>query len=162
MRKGQISKLAAGLNPQKKNEVIAPATPPMSIKNGDIKKEDHKMDIEEPKDQATVNIEEVLTDNKKQVNLDETKKDKKHKKKDEEDDQVLRDITLAGDIHIRLVSNMNGYFVDLRKFFRGYPSQKGIRMAATKFLIASEYIKQDVDALGLQYPSSLPFKAATP
>ena len=130
-----------------------------------MKKNDIKMDVEEQKlsqqnDNKSINIEEVI--DSKKINLDETKKEKKQKKAYDSDDTIIRDITLANDIHVRLLSNINGFFVDIRKYFRGYPSQKGIRMAATKFIIASEYLKKDIDALGLQYPNIPSLQSATP
>lgn len=160
MRKTGTTKVNTVYNQMKKQEVIAPATPPMNIKKDDI-----KMDIEEQKltqqnDNKSINIEEVI--DSKKINLDDTKKEKKQKKVYDLDDNIIRDITLANDIHVKLLSNMNGYFVDIRKYFRGYPSQKGIRMAATKFVIASEYLKKDIDALGLQYPNIPSLQSATP
>lgn len=107
----------------------------------------HEMEIEDKKED--INIDEVISEKMngkktKSINLDDTKKKKGEKKTYDIDDTVIRDITLTGDIHVRLISNINGYWVDLRKYFKGYPSKKGIRMLASKFAIACEYIKQDL------------------
>jgi len=153
--------------PISKQTVLAPATPqqtpkqtphqtpvqtPVSkpiqeeeIKFIDNNAEEIKMDVEEKKED--VNLDEIQED-EKVVNLDEGKKGKhKEKKEYDLDDSVIRDITLAGDIHVRLVANTNGYFVDIRKYFKGYPTKKGIRMLATKFATASEMLRNDLKEL---------------
>lgn len=110
-----------------------------------------EMTIEEPKED--INVDEVLEESslnkkKKNINLDDEKKDKKKKKKTYDiDDTVIRDITLTGDIHVRLISNVNGYFVDIRRYFKQYPTQKGIRILASKFAVAAEYLKKDLSEL---------------
>lgn len=108
-----------------------------------------KMQIEEQK--KDINVDEILeessfTKDKKVINLDDDK-DKKKKKEYDIDDTVIRDITLSGDIHVRLISNANGYFVDLRKYFNGYPTKKGIRILATKFNIAASYLRKDLETV---------------
>ena len=141
-----------------------PQTPPMEVKIDDkieekIEMKDEpnhdvehvKMELEEADKQ--VNIDEILKqendENGKCINLDEEAKPKKEKKKYELDDTILKDIILSSDTHLRLLSNINGYFVDLRKFFRGYPSQKGIRVSAGKFMLACEHLKKDIGHLKL-------------
>ena len=110
-----------------------------------------EMTIEEPKED--INVDEVLEESslnkkKKNINLDDEKKDKKKKKKTYDiDDTVIRDITLTGDIHVRLISNVNGYFVDIRRYFKQDPTQKGIRILASKFSVAAEYLKKDLSEL---------------
>ena len=54
---------------------------------------------------------------------------------------------MSGDIHVRLLSNTNGYFVDIRKYFNGFPTKKGIRMLATKFSIAANYLRKDLETV---------------
>lgn len=107
------------------------------------------MDLDEKKEDIDVDAileEEAYNNSKKKViNLDDSKK--KKEKVYDIDDTILRDITLAGDIHVRLISNINGYFIDIRKYFRGFPSKKGIRMLASKFSIAADYLKKDLAEL---------------
>lgn len=107
------------------------------------------MDLDEKKEDIDVDAileEEAYNNSKKKViNLDDSKK--KKEKVYDIDDTILRDITLAGDIHVRLISNINGYFIDIRKYFRGFPSKKGIRMLASKFSIAADYLKKDLTEL---------------
>ena len=111
----------------------------------DKKAEDIKMEVEERKED--INLEDEIQahdeEEQKKVNLDDSKKSK-GKKEYDLDDMVLRDISLAGDIHVRLISNTNGYFIDLRKYFKGYPTKKGIRILASKFVTASELLKKDL------------------
>lgn len=156
-------------NPIPKQTVLAPASPkPVSVSsttpinstpvqkhigpaatNGETQQEiqfidghaeEIKMDLEEKKED--INLEEI--EDPKSINLDDTKK---HKKTYDLDDTIIRDITLAGDIHVRLLSNTNGYFVDIRKYFKGSPTKKGIRMLATKFSLAADYLKADLQNL---------------
>ena len=133
-------------------------TPKLSDKNV-IMDTPMGMEIEEKKED--IDIDQVLEESslngkkRKVTNLDDSKKEdkkKSEKKTYDIDDTVLRDITLAGDIHVRLISNINGYFVDIRKYFKGFPSKKGIRMLAVKFSMAAEYLKNDL--LELTQPGS--------
>ncbi|MBP3916225.1 hypothetical protein [Clostridium sp.] len=105
------------------------------------KYEEQKIDIT-PED-----VENALLGEKREkiIDLDETAKAKK--KTYDIDDTVIRDISLTGDIHVRLISNVNGYFVDIRKYYKQYPTKKGIRILASKFNIAADYLKNDL--LGL-------------
>lgn len=101
-----------------------------------------KMNEEDPKQ---IDIDEYM-DKKilnKKVNLDDTKKDKKKKEYDI-DDTVEREISLPGDIKVRLISNINGHFVDIRKYYKNYPTKRGIRMLASKFMVMSDLLKDDL------------------
>ena len=137
-----------------------PQTPPMEVKIDDkIEMKDEpkhdvehvKMELEEADKQIVIDeiLKQESDENAKCINLDEEAKPKKEKKKYELDDTILKDIILSSDTHLRLLSNINGYFVDLRKFFRGYPSQKGIRVSAGKFMLACEHLKKDIGHLKL-------------
>lgn len=156
-------------NIQTKQTVLAPATPESQVskpiskqaskpvskaismrgseepeQQEDVKMEEElKMNLEEKKED--INLEEE--NDPKCINLDDSKKGHKGKKEYDLDDTVIRDITLAGDIHVQLISNTNGYFVDIRKFFKGYPTKKGIRMLASKFGTAAELLKADLAPL---------------
>lgn len=140
MKKGVQKTLNQYTNIIKKSE---PQTPKQE--------EIQAMEIEDKKED--INVDEVLEEQQgngkktKKINLDDSKKKKGEKKTYDIDDTVIRDITLTGDIHVRLISNVMGYWVDLRKYFRGFPSKKGIRMLATKFAIASDFLKKDIEEL---------------
>lgn len=170
MRRGlQQNKNFQG-NVQTKQTVLNPATPgneniiskphngskvpskapskAVSIKGNDEHEQEQveelKMEMDERKED--INLEE---DNKF-INLDEddTKKSKKSGKKEYDlDDTIIRDIALAGNIHFQLISNVNGYFIDIRKFFNGYPTKKGIRILASKFATAADLLKADLSTL---------------
>lgn len=118
---------------------------PANVKTQEIPKlEDTsiKMNEEDPKQ---IDIDEYM-DKKilnKKVNLDDTKKDKKKKEYDI-DDTVEREISLPGDIKVRLISNINGHFVDIRKYYKNYPTKRGIRMLASKFMVMSDLLKDDL------------------
>lgn len=126
--------------------------PPIEQKPEDKKDmENVKMAIEELDKQVDIN--DLLKDKEKEnngvaINLDEDKP-KKTKKEYDLDDTIIRDITLSNETHLRLLSNINGYFIDIRKFFRGYPSSKGIRVSAGKFALAMDYLKKDIEQLNL-------------
>lgn len=124
-------------------------TSPVNSRTNETPKLDDKpiqMNIEEKKEDIKIEevIEQRLLNKKKAINLDDTKKSKKEKKVYDIDDTIMRDITLAGDIHVQLISNVNGYFVDIRKYFKQYPTKKGIRMLATKFVVAADMLKDDL------------------
>lgn len=69
---------------------------------------------------------------------------KKTKKTYDLDDNELRVITLDNDLVVKLIGNNKGYFVDVRKYYKGYPTKKGIRILATKFLEVSKVLKNDI------------------
>lgn len=62
-------------------------------------------------------------------------------------DDEIRKITLDGDIVIKLISNSKGLFVDFRKYFKGYPTKKGIRIAALKFKEVYSLLEGDIKKL---------------
>lgn len=156
---GNISTKQTVLNPatpgnenilsEKHNTSKVPSKVPskaVSVKGNEEqeKVEELKMEIEGRKED--INLEEDT----KFINLeeDDSKKGKRGVKRVYDlDDTTIRDIALAGNIHFQLISNVNGYFVDIRKFFNGYPTKKGIRILASKFATASELLKADLSAL---------------
>jgi hypothetical protein len=103
--------------------------------------EEIKMEMEEKKED--INLDE---EDPKYINMDD--KETKTKKSDYDlDDTTIRDVTLPGGVHVRLLSNVNGYFVDIRKYFNGHPTKKGIRILAVKFATAAELLKNDLSTL---------------
>lgn len=103
--------------------------------------EEIKMEMEEKKED--INLDE---EDPKYINMDD--KETKTKKSDYDlDDTVIRDVTLPGSVHVRLLSNVNGYFIDIRKYFNGHPTKKGIRILAVKFATAAELLKADLATL---------------
>lgn len=117
---------------------------PIQSTDSEAKQVVNEMELEE---KEPVNIDEEYnkryTTQRKTVDLSD--KNPKEKKKYDIEDTVIKDVTLNGDIHVRFLSNINGYFVDIRKFNRGYPTQKGIRFLASKFALAAEMLKDEID-----------------
>ena len=62
-------------------------------------------------------------------------------------DDELRKITLDGDVVIKLISNSKGIFVDVRKYFKGFPTKKGVRIAALKFKEVYKLLENDIKKL---------------
>ena len=140
-------------NQPKKDHNPQSSTPSGEVKKEDKKDEEHTLMVIDDLDKQ-VDINDLLKEKEKEnhgvaINLDEDNKPKKPKKEYDLDDTIIRDITLSNETHLRLLSNINGYFIDIRKFFRGYPSSKGIRVSAGKFAIAMDYLKKDIEQLNL-------------
>ena len=140
---------------QKHNIPTSTPTPtpnltPKNTINEQPKLEDNPMTLDFECKKEDVDLEEIETDmvgkKTKSINLDDSKK-KTEKKPYDIDDTIIRDITLAGDIHVRLLSNTNGYFIDIRKYYKQYPTKKGIRILASKFAIAADMLKNDLQQL---------------
>jgi hypothetical protein len=123
---------------------------PVKLTDTEVKQMGLEMQVEDEKETGgnTVNVDDVYT--KKYCNKDQLNnidlRDKKNTKKPEYDidDTIIKDITLNGDIHVRLISNINGYFIDIRKYIKSYPTKKGIRFLASKFMIAFDMLKDDL------------------
>lgn len=62
-------------------------------------------------------------------------------------DKELKVIHISDDVTARLIANDNGYFVDIRKYYKGYPTKKGIRILATKFVTMADILKIDIEEL---------------
>lgn len=129
-------------SPVKKDITPEPETSVLLDKPAEIITEVRKEDI---------NIDEVIekkmAGKKRIINLDDTKKKKPEKKEYDLDDVIIREITLTGNIHARLISNANGYFVDLRRYMRTFPTKKGIRILASKFMQACDFLRKDYEEL---------------
>lgn len=141
------SSIQTPLEPPTPNPSCLPTPAPVSMNETKMEKEDNKM--EEEMKQEIINLDDVVKEKNKIIDLDEATEEEKTKKNYDLDALIIRDIRLSNEVHIRLLSNMNGYFIDVRKYFRGYPSQKGIRMAAGRFALACDFLKPALDALNL-------------
>lgn len=88
------------------------------------------------------------SDPEKVVDLREEKKlDKLNPKKQIFNEDVLKEIYITDDIICRLISNDKGILVDIRKFYKGSPTQKGIRISAGKFVDVYRALKDDIKDL---------------
>ena len=72
---------------------------------------------------------------------------KKVEKKYDLNDEELKVITLDNDIVIKLISNNRGVFVDVRKYYKGYPTKKGIRVIASRFREVARILDDDIRKL---------------
>lgn len=92
------------------------------------------------------------------INLDEDKKEidlrsdvklleKKVKRTYDLVDDELKVITLDNDLVVKLIANNKGVFVDFRKYYKGYPTKKGIRILATKFQEVAKVMNDDINRL---------------
>ena len=64
------------------------------------------------------------------------------------DDKILFEIVEEGDIHLQVLSNEKGTFIDIRKYFSGKPSKKGIRIPVEIFeRLYQAYMKSNYDKL---------------
>lgn len=65
-------------------------------------------------------------------------------------DKIQFEVIEEGNIHLRVISNEKGMFVDIRRFYSesGNPSPKGLRMPIDVFeRIYKAYIKSDFDKM---------------
>lgn len=62
-------------------------------------------------------------------------------------DDELKVITLDNDLVVKLIANNKGVFVDFRKYYKGYPTKKGIRILATKFQEVARVMNEDINRL---------------
>lgn len=100
-------------------------------------------------DVRTLNDNEKQTDEKKEIDLRSDVKllEKKVKRTYDLVDDELKVITLDNDLVAKLIANNKGVFVDFRKYYKGYPTKKGIRILATKFQEVSRVMNDDINRL---------------
>lgn len=60
------------------------------------------------------------------------------------DDIELKKINLDKNVCIRIINNVNGTFVDIRKYYKGYPTKRGIRFSTYMFRKIIELLKDDI------------------
>jgi hypothetical protein len=63
------------------------------------------------------------------------------------DDNIVKVIRADNDVHFKLLSNNKGVFVDIRRYNRGFPTQKGVRVYASVFRKVGELLKDDIISL---------------
>ena len=103
----------------------------------------------EPKNEDLKKTNIDLRDDKKEIDLrtDTKMLEKKVKRTYDLVDDELKVITLDNDLVLKLIANNKGVFVDFRKYYKGYPTKKGIRILATKFQEVARLMKEDIDKL---------------
>ena len=101
----------------------------------DVKSEYKKADGDEDKENKDPNpIKKTYSGNKRKpvYNLD---------------DNIIKVIRADNDVHFKLLSNNKGVFVDMRRYNRGFPTQKGVRVYASVFKKVAEMLKDDINAI---------------
>ena len=64
---------------------------------------------------------------------------------DNSNEEELKVINVGDDITIKLIANNYGVFVDVRKYYKGYPTKKGIRILATRFNDVAFLLHDDIE-----------------
>lgn len=63
------------------------------------------------------------------------------------EDKEIKRINLDGDIVVRLLTNNLGAFVDIRKYYKGYPTKKGIRIYVNNYTKINDLLMDDIKKL---------------
>lgn len=103
----------------------------------------------EPKNEDLKNKTSDLNGETKEIDLRSDTKmlEKKVKRTYDLIDDELKVITLDNDLVVKLIANNKGVFVDFRKYYKGYPTKKGIRILATKFQEVARVMNDDINRL---------------
>ena len=68
-------------------------------------------------------------------------------KGNKDDKNVYRIIELGNGIRIRIISSEQGVYIDIRKFHIDHYTHRGVRIPITKFIRASELVKNDYETM---------------
>lgn len=103
---------------------------------------------ESSKDKLRASIVD-LKDESKAIDLRSDTKllEKKTKRTYDLVDDEIKVITLDNDLVVKLIANNKGVFIDFRKYYKGYPTKKGIRILATKFEEVARIMDEDIKRL---------------
>lgn len=63
------------------------------------------------------------------------------------EDKEIKRVNLDGDIVVRLLTNNLGAFVDVRKYYKGYPTKKGIRIYVNNYIKINDLLMDDIKKL---------------
>jgi hypothetical protein len=67
--------------------------------------------------------------------------------KQKEDKDIYRIIELGNGIRIRIISSDQGVYIDIRKYHIDHYTHRGVRIPVTKFIRASELVKNDYETM---------------
>ena len=70
--------------------------------------------------------------------------------KQKEDKDIYRIIELGNGIRIRIISSEQGTYIDIRKYHIDHYTHRGVRIPITKFIRASELVKNDYETMTKQ------------
>ena len=85
--------------------------------------------------------------NKGTINLSSTKTFVGKKKEYELNDTNICSIQVPGNIKIALIENEKGKFVDLRRYYNGFPTKRGVRLEAIVFKNIVEELKGELNKI---------------
>lgn len=100
--------------------------------------------IEVSSDVKDLSNKTCVNDDKKCIDEKKTFTEKKRKLVYNLDDNILKIIRADNDVHFKLLSNNKGVFIDIRRYNRGFPTQKGVRIYASVFRKVAELLKDDI------------------
>jgi hypothetical protein len=93
--------------------------------------------MSEDKKETCIKSKEIHVEDKKNLG-------KKTNKVYDLNDTELKLIKIDGDIVFKLMTNNKGIFVDIRKYYKGYPTKKGVRVYASIFDKVSKLLEPDI------------------
>lgn len=76
-------------------------------------------------------------------------------------DKVIAEQLFTGDVNFRILSNEKGSFIDLRRYFYGRPSQKGVRIPFDDFEGMIKLYEAQRDELKLDEDKQSPSEVTT-
>lgn len=62
-------------------------------------------------------------------------------------DSEIKIVKLDNDLIARLITNNKGVFVDFRRYYKGFPTRRGIRLSASIFTKISKILEEDINRL---------------
>lgn len=102
-----------------------------------------KKDFNETEDQILNRKRLVQILNNEQIESPKTNKSKPYTL----NDSIISKKVVGSNLHVKLLKNERGYFVDLRRYDLGRPSKYGVRLSVKNFKIACDYLKEDLEAI---------------
>ena len=87
-----------------------------------------------------INVSNIQVDLRKPVALIGNKRSNTYSLEDND----IKVVTLDNDIVVKLMENNMGIFVDIRKYYKGYPTKKGIRILASNFKKTADILEDDI------------------
>lgn len=108
-----------------------------------IKKQDPAINQPVNKDEMEEEIEEdekTIYEDKKEIDLSKKNGVLTYNMEDIE----LKKIFLEKNVCVRILTNNAGKFVDIRKYYKGFPTKRGVRISIEMFKELLKVIKNDI------------------
>lgn len=68
-------------------------------------------------------------------------------KKTYKPDNIIKEISVPGNIHAKIIHNGYGYFVDIRQYLGKFPTKKGIRLHLVRFKQLAALFEPEIDKI---------------